>query len=353
MQVGGFHRHAPPSVVGHLPGHAGHVVRRRQRRAQVDVAQTPRLLGGELDPQPHYRAGYRMPLDGPDHEIRRVLLVLRNGGVDGHERTGRNPLEPEIGQPFALGRFRVNVHHAETLVVRLLGKVHPLQAAGVCHRRPPFARRTQYLVLVNMSQRHVLQLRLLHRADVQHVVVAQHHGAFRPHGGAVHRHMTDQDGRRVRVNRLGLPHDGVGHPPFRLLPDFLDAQAARFFSGQHRAPGRPGHGQRLHRPGRRRYEVGIEARADVHVGNLQRGEYLDGMSPAGGGRQVVVAGQQERGYAGVGQPQQATGQLPLVGLGRVAPLVSVAGQQHQVNAVGQGELHQFVQRAQKVAQPGG
>ena len=63
--------------------------------------------------------------------------------------------------------------------------------------------------------------------------------------------------------------------------------------------------------------------------------------------------QQKRRNAGVREPQQPAGKLPLVGLRGVASLVRVAGQDHQIDPVGQGDLHQLIQRIQEIAQPRG
>ena len=64
----------------------------------------------------------------------------------------------------------------------------------------------------------------------------------------------------------------------------------------------------------------------------------------------MVSHQQEDRYARRRDAKEAAGKLPLVSLGRVAALVGVASQQHQVHAVGERIVHNLVQGSQEVAQ---
>ena len=77
------------------------------------------------------------------------------------------------------------------------------------------------------------------------------------------------------------------------------------------------------------------------------------MGSPGCRRQVVIARQQKRRNPAVRELEQPPGELPLVGLARIPTLVGVAGQDHHVDAVGQGKLHQLVQRIQEIPQPRG
>ena len=77
------------------------------------------------------------------------------------------------------------------------------------------------------------------------------------------------------------------------------------------------------------------------------------MGPTGCGRQVVVANQEKSGDAAGGQSAQPTREFPLVGLRRIAPLVRVSGQQHEVHGVGQGVFNQFVESLQEVGEARG
>ena len=66
----------------------------------------------------------------------------------------------------------------------------------------------------------------------------------------------------------------------------------------------------------------------------------------------MIPHQQEHGYSRLRDPVQPPRELPLVGLRWVSPLVSVAGQQYQVNSLVHRILNHFVQGTQKVPQPG-
>ena len=67
----------------------------------------------------------------------------------------------------------------------------------------------------------------------------------------------------------------------------------------------------------------------------------------------MVPDQKKRRDTGLGQPVQAFGKFPLMGLSRVAPFVGVAGQQHQIYPFIQSKLHHLVQRVEEISQPGG
>ena len=337
---------------------------RGQGRPQIGVAQQRRLAGGQAHAQPDDGAGNRPAPDGARHKSRGVGLVFRDSDIHRHKGPGGDFLKTKIGQPPALRRTGVKVNQTEALFVVLLGKVHPLQAAGIGHCRPDAVgsnagadavcrRRAQNLMLVDMPQGDILQPGLADGGEVQRVVVAQHHGSFGAYGGAADGDMAGQDGRRVRVQGLGQARYAIRHTAFDFLADLLNVQAPGFVAGQHRAPGRPRHGQYLQRAGGRGYGVIGHPVAHIDLRHAQGGVDFNGVGAAGGCRQVVIAGQQEGGDAGVGKPAQPAGQFPLVGLRRVAALVGVPGQENQIHPVGQGELHQLVQRPQEIAQSGG
>ena len=67
---------------------------------------------------------------------------------------------------------------------------------------------------------------------------------------------------------------------------------------------------------------------------------------------VVVADQQEGGDSLVREPDYAPGELPLVGLRRVAALVGVAAEQHEVDAVVYSEVDGLVEGVEEVHEPG-
>ena len=91
----------------------------------------------------------------------------------------------------------------------------------------------------------------------------------------------------------------------------------------------------------------------MHVGHVQRVEYLQRRGPANDVRRVVIAHQQEYRNAGAGKLRHATRELPLVRLGRVAALVRVAAEEHQVDGVIDGVVHQLIVSVEEVSQAGG
>ena len=76
--------------------------------------------------------------------------------VDGHERAGLQSMKLERGHALALGGSRVQVDHAETLVIVLLAEIDSLQAARIDHHGRSLA---QHLVFVDVPERDVVQLR--------------------------------------------------------------------------------------------------------------------------------------------------------------------------------------------------
>ena len=127
----------------------------------------------------------------------------------------------------------------------------------------------------------------------------------------------------------------------------------RLLPGEHPAAPRPGNGQHLQRPVPGGDSVILKAIAHVDVGYLQGGKDLHRGSPIDGVGQVVVAHQKKGGDARRRQPGQTLGELPLLGLGWIAALIGIPGQQDQVHVLGQGVLHHLVQGGEKVQQAGG
>ena len=257
-------------------------------------------------------------------------------------------LEP--GQAMTLGGGGVDVHDAKALLVALLAKVHPLQAAGIGHHGGLCP---QNLVFVDVAQGNVVDLGLLQVSGHQHVVLAEHHGPFGTDGGAVDGKVGGDDGGNLGVQLPGPGVDGGGHAPFHFLAHFVDGLAAGILPAQQRAAAGPRDGQDLQGPRASSDGVVLEGRANVDVGHPQGVEDLDGGGAANGVGQVVVADQQEGRDAGLGKAGQAFGELPLLGLGRVPALVGISGEQHQVYVFGQGIFNHLVEGGQEVAQPGG
>ena len=97
-----------------------------------------------------------------------------------------------------------------------------------------------------------------------------------------------------------------------------------------------GRGDDLKGAGAGLYEVGLQAVADADLWDAEGGEDLDGAGPAAGVGDVVVADQEEDGNAVLGKVGHAAGELALVGLGRVAALVGVSGEEDEVNVLTDG-----------------
>ena len=165
--------------------------------------------------------------------------------------------------------------------------------------------------------------------------------------------MAGQNGRDRRIQFRNAGRDALGHPPFQFRPHFVDIQPPGLLPGQHTAPARPGDSYNLERPGRRGDAIGLETAADLDARHGQGRENFHGVGPAAGVGQVVIAHQQKHRKAGRYQAADAAGKLPLMGLGRVAALIHISGQQNQIHFLGQGKLRYFVQGTEKIPQSGG
>ena len=323
---------------------------RFQRRANLRLTQMCVGLRRQGDAHPDHRISYVLAGDGADHRSRGVDVLGFHRYVHRDEIPGFQLMELEIGHPPALGLGRVKVHDAKSFFVAFLAKVHPLQASRVDHHGRV---ETQDLMFVDVTQCDVFDLRPVQRADQKHVVLSQHHGAFRADGGAIHRYMPGEDRRHIRVQFLGRSLDPFGQPLFQGLPHLFDRQTTGFLTAEDGAAPWPRNGQDLQRPRRRGHVVRLQIGAHVDIGDFQSGKDVHRRGPAGSRGQVVVTHQQKNWDPGAGQTVQPFGEFPLVGLGRVPALVGVAGQQHQINAFVQGKLHNLVQGIEKISQPGG
>ena len=67
----------------------------------------------------------------------------------------------------------------------------------------------------------------------------------------------------------------------------------------------------------------------------------------------MVADEEEDGDAGAGDGGDALGEFPLVGLGGIAALVGVAGEENEVGGGVEGALDDFVKCAEEVLEAGG
>ena len=99
--------------------------------------------------------------------------------------------------------------------------------------------------------------------------------------------------------------------------------------------------------------MGRDPVADVDVVDVQGGEDVQSGGAAYGVGQVVVAHQEEDGYSRAGEPDDALGELPLMGLGGVSALVGVATEEHQVDVGVDGVGYELVVGLEEVGQSGG
>ena len=134
--------------------------------------------------------------DRADHRGGRVGVLGLHRNVYRHEVPGVQLVELEIRHPLALRRRGVQVHDAESFFVSFFAEVNPLQAAGVDHHG---CVGTQDLVFVDMAQGNVIDLGPVQCADQEHVVLTQHHGAFRADGGPIHRYVGGKNRRHIWV----------------------------------------------------------------------------------------------------------------------------------------------------------
>ena len=107
-------------------------------------------------------------------------------------------------------------------------------------------------------------------------------------------------------------------------------------AGEEAAAPDPGQGDDLEGAGAGLDEGGLDTVRDVDALHGQGGKYLEGGGSTGDGGKVVVAGDEEDGDALRGELGDALGEFALVGLGRVAVLVGVAGKEDGVDAVVDG-----------------
>ncbi len=82
-------------------------------------------------------------------------------------------------------------------------------------------------------------------------------------------------------------------------------------------------------------------------------EDLGGGGPAHGVGHIMVADEEKDGDAGARKAVDAPGELPLLGLGRLAGLIGVPAEKDEVDMVFQGEVDELVEGGQEIGQAGG
>ncbi len=286
--------------------------------------------------------------NGLQDALRRVVAGA-NRDLYGDEGAGMDGLEAEVSQASALGELGVKVYHTEALVLLLLAEVHALEAAGVGDDGPL----AEHLVLVDVAEGDVVQSRAGEGGEHEDGVAAKHHGALAAGGRAAYGDVADEDGGDVRVKGVKLQGEGLGEALLKSLSDLVQGKVAGVVAGEVLGAAYPGEADDLQRAALGRHDGDGELVGDEDALHVQRGEDLQGRGASGDGGQVVVAGEEVDGDAVAGEPGNAAGELALVGLGGVAGLVGVAGEEDGVYAFGEGVVHQLVVGGEEVQEARG
>ena len=158
------------------------------------------------------------------------------------------------------------------------------------------------------------------------MVVAEHHAALRRELSAGDGYVSAEDGRERGVELGGLILEVRREPGLDVLLDLFEGAVPRLRSSHELADAYPRERDDLDGRPADAHGVGRERGADGHVGDGERGEYIEGGCAVGDVRQVVVADGQEGRDAGLAEPGDAAGELPLLRLRGVARLVGVASE---------------------------
>ena len=162
--------------------------------------------------------------------------------------------------------------------------------------------------------------------------------------------MGGEHGRHRRVEGADPVGDEVGDSLLDLAVDVVDGEAACLLAGEVCASPDPGQGDDLQRAGAGVYHVGLQAFGGGDVWDGERGEDVEGGGAGGDVGHVVVADEQEHGYAGVREACDAPCELALVRLRWVAALVGVAGEQGEVYAAIDGVVDELVEGVEEVGE---
>ena len=259
-------------------------------------------------------------------------------------RAGRGRHELVTDEALALRTGGVYVDDDEALVLTLLAEVHALDAARVDDRRVL----REHLVLVDVAERDVVELRNGDGAEAEHVVVPEHHRLLRGGLRSGDVDVRAEHGGDGGIELVDLLLEVCDEPGFDLLLDLLQRLAARLFAAHELADAYPRQRDDLHVAGVGGDAVRFEPLPDADVGDAERGEDLKRGGAVSDVRQVVVANGKERGDARGGEPRDAAGELALVGLGGVARLVGVAREQDEVHTAVDSVVDGVVHRGEEV-----
>ncbi len=157
----------------HVAGDGRHVVGRLQGLAHGPLVELALGAGVEVGVDADDGAIDRLAAapDGPQDGPSRVGA----GGVDldGQEGTAVHGAELVGHATAAGGEGGVQIHEVEALLLALLAEVHRLQAARIDQRRA--SETARILVLVQVTEGHVVDPRRLEGAGREHVVLPHHH----------------------------------------------------------------------------------------------------------------------------------------------------------------------------------
>ncbi len=120
---------------------------------------------------------------------------------------------------------------------------------------------------------------------------------------------------------------------------------------QHRAADRPRKRDELHRPSFGLDEMGTHSAGDEHAGHFEGTENVDAGSAPRRAGDVVVPSDDDDLDPGRRQPKDPPGEFALMRGRRIARLVNIAGEHHQVHVGLDRPINRLIERAKKIVQP--
>src|SRR5215470_3267484 len=133
--------------------------------------------------------------DGIKHLLRRIRSL---SDIDAQGDKGSRIDRDE----FPTRLTAIQFYPAESLVVALFAKINTFQAATVDDGRQPFMPRGQVLMLMDMTQRHIIPGWIGNLAEQHRNIAPNHDTPFAAKHCACHREMSRQDTRRIRLSSL-------------------------------------------------------------------------------------------------------------------------------------------------------
>ena len=125
--------------------------------------------------------------------------------------------------------------------------------------------------------------------------------------------------------------------------DIKHRGARQVVFGQKTVARHPRHGQNLHQPRFRFDQINTRAVGNDHTFDGQRVKDFDGMRPAYGGRNIMVANQNVHRQPGAPQAVNTAGELALVGWVGRSIFINVASDQHQIDVLIQTKGNRLIE----------